>query len=244
MKETRGSRVSETPQPWYPFPDSRHSSALETHAHRVSIVDTKGSASTESPLTTPSWLQRRRYRRILSAKNICKEANQPHPLTTTNPFEEQKRPDTKNKVPTRTEMARLQEESVRREEEEEIPDIEQWAAGDGFLYPQPAATPAPAKMLRSEDVRHVQKELAQIRKEKEIAQALKEKPIKTVYKTFDEEDFGVRCLTPTCLRRKSLLSFEFKAEDDKAAESGQPSPFYSQLRPDGTRSDSESKRQT
>jgi len=188
-------------------------------------------------------LQKRRYRRILSAENICKEANQLHPLTTANPFEEQKRPDKKNKVPTRTEMARLQEEAARREEEE-IPTFEQCAAGDGFLYPQPAAAPAPVKLLRSKDGRQVKKELVQIRKEKEMAQALKEKPIKTVYKTFNEEAFGVRCLTPTCLRRKSLLSFELKAEDDKAAESGQPSPFYSQLRPDGTRSDSESKQQT
>jgi hypothetical protein len=231
VRKWRDKGVSGTPQPWWPFPDSRHSSALETHTHRVSIVNTRDTPSIESLSTPPPRLQRKRHGCKLSADHVYKESNRLQALTKADPLPEQKRPDRRYRLATRTEAALIQEEEARREE---MTTPEKIGAEEGFVYPQPAASTA-AKPTRAQPIRQATNCRAQARKGK---------PIKTVYRTFNEEAFGKRSSPPSNPRRKSLLSLELKAEDDKAAESGQPSPFYAPLRPDGTQSESALKRQT
>lgn len=203
----------------------------------MSVVNTRDSPSTKSLSTPPPRLQRKRHRRKLPADNVCKEANILRPLSTLNPFHEQKRPAKKDRILTRTEAALLQEEEEARREE--IPTLKRWAVEDGFIYPQPAA-PAPAKQTRAQQIREATTRRAQARRERQ------EQPIKTAYNTFDEEAFGKRSLPPSYPRRTSLLSLEFKTEE-KLTESGQSSSFYFPLRLEGTQrtqSDSALKRQT
>jgi hypothetical protein len=211
--------VSGIPQPWWPFP-SRHSSALEIHTHRVSSINTRDTSNIESIPSPPPKLQGKRHRRKLSAEYSCNEPNSLNALTTTKPLQEQKPPGQRRHPLTRTEAALLQQEELWSEEK-----ADQVGAGNGFLYPQPAA-PMPVKLPRAQ----------QLRQDARRAHARKEKPLRTVYKTFDEAAFGKRSSPPPYLRRRSLLSIELTADDDKSSESGEPSPIYLPLRLDGSQS--------
>lgn len=188
-KETSGS-----PQPWNPYPDSLHSSSLETHVHRLSVAKGEGTSSVEFPTTPPPRLQKKRGRRTLSAESVYSEVDIVRPRKAKGRRYEQ------YQTPTNSEEAEWEEYS-----QAQTLAAHGWANHQGFVCPKPAAPPKMNQQIRETMIRRAQ------------ARHIKERP-HTHYKGFDDEAFGKRLVdTRPKPRRKSLLSVELKGEDGEAS---------------------------
>ncbi|QDS68163.1 hypothetical protein FKW77_010381 [Venturia effusa] len=203
IQQWKEQEKSGSPQPWNPYPDSLHSSSLETHMHRLSVARSEGSPELEFSATPPPRLQKRRGWRKLSAEKVYNDVDTLHILTAGD------RPYAQNQASTTSKEADWEEDSQAK-----TLTAHEWPTNQGFFYPQPVAAPY---------IMNPQIQQAMIRRAR--ARRYMGKPPHTHYKRFDEGAFGERLVdTPSSVaRRPSLLSVGLKGDIGQMSDSDEHS---------------------